>query len=350
MPINPIQPNSPIRADHFIKASEADSNPANNEGYVPKLESNGEISSVFTRFNYGGGADGAIVLDGTNTYGFLSKSGNVYTMTRNIFCTNITINSGCTLKTDGFLYFWTGKIDGSGKITWGVPNAGGNASGNTGGVGGAASGTGPIKNKAGGNGGRGGYPGVTGQGQAGLPGGSSTSSPGRPGAAGATGSGAMPGVAGPGGTASTYLPFGVFAFLSMIACDLTSSAGLAFLTGSAASGGGSGGGRTDGSNDFGGGGGGAASGGGCLGWGNEWGGTLTIENLGANGGNAATLNGETGGAGAGSPGGWSAIFFKKKTGTITYNLAGGNPGTGNGTPGTAATGYSYEIDISTLIR
>lgn len=47
---------------------------------------------------FGSGADGAFDLDGTNTYaGKFSKSGNVYTMDRNVLATTVRVRNGCTL-------------------------------------------------------------------------------------------------------------------------------------------------------------------------------------------------------------------------------------------------------------
>lgn len=319
---------------------------------VVTRDSDGLIDGSFLAFGYGGGSDGAIDLDGTNTYSFLSKSGSVYTMTRNIYCTNITIRTGATLKTDGFLYFFTGTLNGAGtaKITWGSPSNGSNASGNSGGAGASSAGTGMIKNTAGGNGGQGGYPGVTGQGQGGVAGASQTASPGASGRTGGNGDGGIPGSGGAGGTASTRFPVAVIAFLTMVGCDITSTGALISYMGSAGSGGGGGGGRVDGSNSFGGGGGAGSSGGGCIGFGNIVSGTLTIENIGGNGGNGATLNGQTGGGGAGGAGGWSILIYRSKSATITYTLTGGAGGTGANTPATAPTGVYYEANIADLTR
>jgi len=47
--------------------------------------------------DFGSGTDGAVDLDGTNTYAFLSKSGSEYTMTRDIEVSSLIIASGSTL-------------------------------------------------------------------------------------------------------------------------------------------------------------------------------------------------------------------------------------------------------------
>lgn len=53
---------------------------------------------------YGSGGDGAIDLDGTNTYaGLMSKSGSTYTLLRSIFCTTFNIDVGVTLEVEGHI-------------------------------------------------------------------------------------------------------------------------------------------------------------------------------------------------------------------------------------------------------
>lgn len=57
------------------------------------LNTGGWPSGVF-----GNGFDGAVDLDGNNTYaGFLTKSGNTYTMTRNVWCTTFRVRDNCVL-------------------------------------------------------------------------------------------------------------------------------------------------------------------------------------------------------------------------------------------------------------
>lgn len=48
---------------------------------------------------YGDGADGAVILDGTNTYpAFMGKSGNFYWLTRDIYPSSLTLSGGSTLQ------------------------------------------------------------------------------------------------------------------------------------------------------------------------------------------------------------------------------------------------------------
>jgi hypothetical protein len=86
---------------------------------------------------FGDGSDGALVLNGTNTYAFLTKVGSVYTMTRDIFVTNLTVGASNQLLTHNFRIFATGTITDSGAIM----NPGNSASGITGG---AATGSGTL--------------------------------------------------------------------------------------------------------------------------------------------------------------------------------------------------------------
>ncbi len=91
----------------------------------------------------GDGSDGAIVLDGSNTYSFLTKVSNTYTINnRDIQLTNVTINNGITLNTGFWRLFWNGvfTINVGGIVTLPGTNGGnaGNASNATGGSAGSA--------------------------------------------------------------------------------------------------------------------------------------------------------------------------------------------------------------------
>lgn len=65
-----------ILASDFINKSEADPTPANDEGRVPKLESDGKISPFFIKRFFGGdGSDGALnISSGTTTIDLLQKN------------------------------------------------------------------------------------------------------------------------------------------------------------------------------------------------------------------------------------------------------------------------------------
>ncbi len=86
---------------------------------------------------FGDGNDGAATLDGSATVPWASKSGSVYTMTRDADLTDLTIGSGVTLKlassTATFRVYGTGTLtfaDGTALLS-GTGNA---ATGSTGGV------------------------------------------------------------------------------------------------------------------------------------------------------------------------------------------------------------------------
>ena len=81
---------------------------------------------------FGPGSDGSPTLDGTAAVAWASKSGSVYTMTRDVFCANLTVNSGVTLNTAGTRIFCAGAFANAGT----VQNNGANASGATAGAGG----------------------------------------------------------------------------------------------------------------------------------------------------------------------------------------------------------------------
>lgn len=138
---------------------------------------------------FGDGSDGVVNLDGANAFaGFATKAGSVYTLTRPVFATTITVQAGCTLRPNAFPVYATVQFEDKATGIFefegapGVVNAAG-AAGATGTVlGGAAGGTGGILNVAGaagvaaaqGLGGNGGAGGAGGAGAAGGAGGVTT--------------------------------------------------------------------------------------------------------------------------------------------------------------------------------
>lgn len=80
---------------------------------------------------YGAGIDGAIVLNGTTQFLFATLSGSIYTLTRNVWATNLTINAGITLKLAGFAIICNGTLQNDGTIH----SDGNDASGSTAGTG-----------------------------------------------------------------------------------------------------------------------------------------------------------------------------------------------------------------------
>lgn len=106
---------------------------------------------VKTVESFGTGADGDVVMDGTNTYGgFASKSGNEYTLTRNIETENLTVSSGCTLNTNGYIIKVRNILDGAGTIRHSDPATGVGGNGSPGGGAGSGSGGGGASGAGGG--------------------------------------------------------------------------------------------------------------------------------------------------------------------------------------------------------
>ena len=88
-----------------------------------KFQNTSAGSSSFAVGVFGDGSDGAAVLDGTATPAWTTKSGSVYTMIRNAFCTTITISSGVTLLVKGFNIHATTSVTNAGTISADSPDA-----------------------------------------------------------------------------------------------------------------------------------------------------------------------------------------------------------------------------------
>lgn len=124
---------------------------------------------------FGDGSDGAGVADGSTSIAGVAPIASVYTLTRDVFFTNLTISTGVTVNPAGYEIWGTGTltINGTGKIS----RNGNNASGPTGG---AALAAGTLPGALAGSGGGGGGAGFSGAGSGGG---------GNPGAVGASGVG-----------------------------------------------------------------------------------------------------------------------------------------------------------------
>jgi hypothetical protein len=85
--------------------------------------------SYFGNAIYGDATDGDATLDGVNTYVWASLSGTTYTLLRDVYLGDLTINSGKTLLPAGFRIFGTGTLDNAGTIH----NNGNNGSADSGG-------------------------------------------------------------------------------------------------------------------------------------------------------------------------------------------------------------------------
>jgi len=81
---------------------------------------------------YGDGADGAVTFDGSSAYSFATYSSAIYTLTRDVWATTISVSSGYTVITAGYRLFATTSINAAGNIH----NNGSNGSGAVAGAGG----------------------------------------------------------------------------------------------------------------------------------------------------------------------------------------------------------------------
>lgn len=306
-------------------------------------------------FVFGDGSDGPVVMDGTNTFAaFASKVGSVYTLTRDVFPTTLTITSGAQLKTSNYkIICYTSIGDCSTGATppiFATGANGTNASNTTGGGGGAL---GFVNGSLGwgGQGGAGtsGGTGAGGNGSIGSKPSGRVSNGGRGGnfgaGSGGTGSGGGGGASNP-ATAPTPYPF-PFPTDRMYVYDQVGGGGTAtpstITGGSGGSGGGAGGGNGTGTG--GGGGGGGAAGNVCYIAAKD----IHVGNyqlvgcdggVGGNGGTPIPNNCGGGGGGSGGGGGYMHIVYQtlSGTGSLTFTCAGGNGGThGNGT-GTGTNG------------
>lgn len=101
------------------------------------------IYAGFTK-NFGTGADGNLTYDGSTTILGMAPSASAYTLTRDIYANNLTVNAGVTINTGGYRIFVKGTLTLSNATTSIIQNNGGNGgngaaiSGNSGGGGGGA--------------------------------------------------------------------------------------------------------------------------------------------------------------------------------------------------------------------
>ena len=335
-------------------------------------------------FSYGDGSDGTATCDGSTSVAGMSLAGSTYTMTRDVYFTNLTVNSGITVNCAGYRIFVTqsfvinghvhrdgnaGSVGGNGDTDGGGgPGAGGNGgsalsdgylkgsiAGATGGNGGTSSG-GPSHNGSNGN--------------------AVTNSLGFNGTNGGSGGSSAAGNNGSGGTGATATASNVKLTVGVQLAQLldVSSSGSTVKYTSSASGGAGGGGAGGGGGASGGGGGGSGSGGGVLA---IYAKSITIGASGSitsNGGNGgaggtghAGVGGGTqgaggGGGGAGGNGGVIVLTYNTFTNNGSITVSGGTKGTGgsggaggsggsaggngaNGADGSAGTVYQFQLSL-----
>ena len=262
---------------------------------------------------HGDGSDGTATLTGANTVGWASRSGSVYTLTRDVYAEGLTVNSGVTVVTNGFvIYYGAGAFLNSGTIH----NDGIDGGSATGATGGSAAG-GRTFNSVGGSG-AGTAPGTV---AAAVGGGGNSGTIG----VGGTGAGGRTGGAGSGAIATTVRL--LRALLQNLLIGTSLMAG-----GSSGRGAPSGGG--DGTN-LGGGGAGGASGGGvlCLRGSGTFTNSGTIRCAGGKGGNGGVPTaGNCGGGSASAGAGGGSAYIE------CGSYSGANPTCPGGAAGTGGTG------------
>lgn len=309
-----------------------------------------DISATITSPYYGTGTDGVLTFDGVaavtssafTTAMTLTPASNVYTLTRDIYASSITISSGVTVYTAGYRIFCTGTLTNNGTIH----NNGTNAAGT---VGGAGAGQGTLGGGgAGANGARGSGSGSTAasvtncppppwttsvSSSAGSPSGAGTATAGQDRFQGGGGGGGTNGVngnaaGGNGGALTVVASPATFDIHNLLTGRTAASTSLLFY----GSGGGAGAcgvvGGTGSDPSSGGGGGG---GGGVYVGAKAMAGTGTISANGGNGANGVKGDGNSFGAGGGGGGGGLvAIVYSTRSGTQTVSASGGSGGTGSG--------------------
>lgn len=278
---------------------------------------------------YGSGQDGDFTFDGVATPSYASRSGTVYTLTRDVFVRDWHIPSGSTVQTAGYHVFGSGvlTIDDGGLLI----NDGKNASGGTAGAGSAL---GTLGIGTAGGAGHANAVGSAGTNQSNTLYDASALNECAGGHGGAGGANA----GGAGGTYAGSAANGGANFLTPMLTGFLftqTSGGNQAQAGIIGGGAGGGGGGSDNAGVTGGGGGG---GGGvlhcCF---------ATIINngiIGARGGNGAAASGSggNGGGGAGGGGGIVLSLARVRSDTGTYDVSGGVGGAGFGTGAAGANG------------
>lgn len=283
--------------------------------------------ALLSPYLFGDGSDGNVTLDGTGSVSWATRSGAIYTMTRDALCKDLTINSGVILRPNNYLPYAVGTLLNNGTIE----TRGNNAVGAVPGATYVAAGS---WFSAGGNGGSGSINnvGVVGGGS----GGNSIGGSGGNGGAGGVNAGGIGNASAVVGSAFTS--YRTIGFLHTR--RLSSNNNWAAINGS----GGGGGGGSNNANGTGGGGGGAA--GICAVAANTVINNGIIQSVGGNGANA-TGTGGSAAAGGGGGGSGGPIFVwtnhLKTTGTI--QSLGGTGGTGYNAGITGSAGLANLVII-----
>ena len=306
---------------------------------------------------FGDGSDGTVTFDGSSTVLGLVPSSSIYTLTRDIYTLNCTVNNGVTINTGGWRIFSRGTftLNATAIIQNNGNNGGngGNASANTAGTAGTAGATPSANSVLAGQAGTVGNVGgvVNANGSNGGAGTNVTNSAGTAGGLGgaggnATGNGTATG--GTGGAVGTVTA-GVTTFRNVhTMLALQNITGLITMgTGGTGAGGGGASNASGGNNAGGGGGGGGGTGGMVFLAAGTLAGTGTLKAIGGNGGNggnafAGTGNSGAGGGGTGGGGAGGIILLISTTSTNPYTctVSGGAAGVTVGTGATSGAGYT----------
>lgn len=304
--------------------------------------------------NFGDGSDGTGSADGSTALAGASLAANVYTLSRDVYYTNLTISTGVTIKPNGYRIFGTGTLTMNGTAiiqrngnagTKGGTDQAGNGDG---GAGGAALADGYLKGSPAGGTGQG-YAAGSPQVAPTVAASSVTNS------IGVSGAPVSVGFATGTATASNVKLIANWHLATLL--DVSSTGSTVKFTGSASSGGGPTG--SQGGSGVGGGGGGGSGGAVILVY-NQLNNTGSVEALGGNGGisGSALGGGHSGagfGGGGGSPGAIVAIYFRSivigASAKIQSNGgaggAGGDAFTGTSSAGNSGiTGIVYQFGLS----
>lgn len=287
------------------------------------------VETAALRMHFGDGSDGAVDMDGVNTFSaFAALGGSIYTLTRDIYPSVLTVRAGITLKTAGFKIFASNSI--TVEATGVISNSGmnGDAATDRGGAAGSSAGGGSTAiPPAAQDGSDADADGLNGADEAYAAGGMN-------GINGANSSGFSGGTGG----AATALPAGNGGVRNLTVLELWRSFGASTLTpfGFHAGNGGAAGGYSDMGNG-GGGGGGGGNGGYMVLFAPVIANVGSITVNGGNGGNGGNASGPGnnggGGGGNGGNGGIVAIVCLLRTGNAP-SIAGGTAGTGGTGTGT----------------
>lgn len=298
---------------------------------------------------YGQAYDGNCVADGTNTFPWASKVGNIYTLNRDVYLGNLTVSGAAQIVTGGMQVFGNGTLTCTTSASPVFDARGGNGANAVNQSGGANGSTTTANNMCGaGNTGTAGNNGSIGVGAAGT----SSVISGRPlmgggGGAGGNGGAGGAGAGGNGGALSTVSTQFAPDFLPQSSRGACTSAGVIAPIRAGASGASGGAGAGNGAAQIAGGAGGGPGGGGSF--------YIAFRIItkmsagvlaacdggnGGNGGNAVGTNCGGGGAAGGAGAGWGKLVFESMTGSgsIIITANGGNGGTGGTKTGTGVNG------------